>query len=91
MGCIKANKEIQINKIESIKNNELEQKKLILTHVSSSQCGESEASSKNLLIKNKNDNDIIDNDNYNIIISEDGEKSESNESKKDSPKEKSKD
>ena len=95
MGCIKTNRPIKINNRESIKNNELEQKKLISTYVSSSQCGESEASSNNLSIKNKSDNNNNDNENKNknddkIIISENSEKSENSEIEKDSQEEKDK-
>ena len=91
MGCIKTNRTIKIKKKESIKNNELEQIKLISTYVSSSQCGESEDSSNNLSIKNKSDNN--DNENKNddkIIISENSEKSENSEIEKESQEEKGK-
>ena len=97
MGCIKTKTNIKINKRESIKDNELEQKKLISTYVSSSQCGESEASSNNLSIKNKsvnnNENENKNkNDDKNIISenSESSEKSENSEVEKDSPEEKGK-
>ena len=58
MGCIKQNDEIKINKIESvdkINKNEFDQNKLIISYVSSSQCGDSDdESSKNSSKKNEN-------------------------------------
>ena len=62
MGCIKSNGTIKINKVESVKKNNLDQNKLISTYISSSQCGESEISSNNSSKQNvhisKNNNDI---------------------------------
>ena len=86
MGCVKMNGTIKVNKIESNKKNDindLEQQKLISTYVSSSQCGDSEASSKINSIKNKSDKDAI---------SENIEKSESSssDSEKNSQKGKNK-
>ena len=55
MGCIKTNGAIKINKIEDVKKNELDQNKLIISYVSSSQCGDSDdESSKNSSKKNEN-------------------------------------
>ena len=58
MGCIKPNGAIKINKIESvdkINKNEFDQNKLIISYVSSSQCGDSDdESSKNSSKKNEN-------------------------------------
>ena len=47
MGCIKPNGAIKINKIEAGNKNEFDQNKLIISYVSSSQCGDSDESSKN--------------------------------------------
>ena len=84
MGCIKAKKTITIKTIESIKDQVFEQQKLISTYESSSQYYEFKASSNSLPINDKNvnkyDNDNKSDDNNIIIISEKGEKSQSENS-----------
>ena len=64
MGCVKSSGTIKIStNSEKNKINEIEQKKLISTYVSSSDCGESDASSKLSSLKNsgisKNKNIVI--------------------------------
>ena len=57
MGCIKSNKTIKIKDIEKMKINEMEQERLISTYISSSECGDSDASIKESSRNNKNNND----------------------------------
>lgn len=55
MGCIKTNSSIKINKIEEVKKNEIDQNKLVISYISSSQCGDSDdESSQNSSKKNEN-------------------------------------
>ena len=54
MGCIKPSGEIKINKIEKVNKNEYEQNKLIVSYISSSQCSDSDESSKNSPKKKEN-------------------------------------
>ena len=79
MGCVKSKKTIKIKTVESIKDQVLEQQKLISTYVSSSQCNESKSSSNSLPINDKTvkkDNNNNKSDvNHNTIISEKDEKS----------------
>ena len=79
MGCVKSKKTIKIKTVESIKDQVLEQQKLISTYVSSSQCNESKSSSNSLPINDKSvkkDNNNNKSDvNHNTIISEKDEKS----------------
>ena len=73
MGCIKPNGAIKINKIETDNKNEFDQNKLIISYVSSSQCGESDESSK---ISSKKNENISQNKNIEI------EKNQENEEEK---------
>jgi hypothetical protein len=80
MGCVKSKKTIKIKTVESIKDQVLEQQKLISTYVSSSQCNESKSSSNSLPINDKtvkkdNNNNNKSDVNHNTIISEKDEKS----------------
>ena len=78
MGCVKSKKTIKIKTVESIKDQVLEQQKLISTYVSSSQCNESKSSSNSLPINDKSvkkDNNNKSDVNHNTIISEKDEKS----------------
>ena len=78
MGCVKSKKTIKIKTVESIKDQVLEQQKLISTYVSSSQCNESKSSSNSLPINDKTvkkDNNNKSDVNHNTIISEKDEKS----------------
>ena len=79
MGCIKSKKTINIKTVESIKDQVLDQQKVISTYVSSSQCDESKYSSNNTPINdisvNEDNSDNKSDDNDNSIISEKDEKS----------------